>query len=276
MSENDDPALLGPGYALGILTPEESAAYEAYLASSAPARNESRANDETAALLGLDADAITPPARLKANLMAQLAVTPQLPSLQGPSPQTTDAATAADTPAPAATPVAPAATAVAGPVEAAAHRRWFAKPTTVLVAAAAAVLLFVGGAVVGGTLVPRPSVEQQQASALAQINSAPDAQRASAEVANGGRATLIWSGSLGTSALLIDGLGTLPHDKTYELWYIRGTKAVSAGTFNASADATSWRVLKGTMQAGDTVGVTVEPAGGSEQPTTQPIVAIRS
>jgi hypothetical protein len=28
------------------------------------------------------------------------------------------------------------------------------------------------------------------------------------------------------------------------------------------------------MEAGDTVGVTIEPKGGSEQPTTTPIVAI--
>ncbi|MEO6309347.1 MAG: hypothetical protein ABIO33_01515 [Leifsonia sp.] len=30
------------------------------------------------------------------------------------------------------------------------------------------------------------------------------------------------------------------------------------------------------MKAGDAVGVTVEPAGGSKQPTTKPIIAIQS
>lgn len=271
MSDRDDPALLAPGYALGILTPEETAVYEAYLASSKQAQDEARAHEATAAALSVEAQPVTPPAALKQSLMAQIAVTPQLPSLQ-----TTDSPSAIDAPAPLAAAAPSPPVSVPGPVEAAAHRRWFAKPTTVLVAAAAAVLLFVGGAVVGGALAPRPSVEQQQAAALAQINSAPDAQRASADIANGGRATLVWSASLGTSALLVDGLSALPPNKTYELWYIRGAKAVSAGTFNASDDATSWRVLEGTMHAGDTVGVTVEPAGGSKAPTTKPVVAIRS
>ena len=38
----------------------------------------------------------------------------------------------------------------------------------------------------------------------------------------------------------------------------------------------SLRVLDGDMKAGDTVGVTVEPSGGSKTPTTTPIVAIAS
>ena len=90
-------------------------------------------------------------------------------------------------------------------------------------------------------------------------------------------ATLVWSGALGRSALIATDLPELPSGKTYELWYIRDGQATAAGTMNATggSDAT-WRVLTGRMAAGDTVGVTVEPRGGSKQPTTPPIVAIAS
>jgi anti-sigma-K factor RskA len=36
----------------------------------------------------------------------------------------------------------------------------------------------------------------------------------------------------------------------------------------------SWCVLKGVMKDGATIGVTVEPTGGSAQPTTDPIIAM--
>ena len=62
----------------------------------------------------------------------------------------------------------------------------------------------------------------------------------------------------------------------YELWYIGESGARPAGTFSVSESGATWRVLDGDMVAGDMVGVTVEPRGGSEQPTTDPIVAIES
>jgi hypothetical protein len=42
----------------------------------------------------------------------------------------------------------------------------------------------------------------------------------------------------------------------------------------ASGSGTTWRILKGRFTPGDTVGVTVEPAGGSKQPTTAPIMTM--
>ena len=108
------------------------------------------------------------------------------------------------------------------------------------------------------------------------LTSAGDLQRASAEVAGGGEATLIWSLDQRKSAILVNGLPALSSGKTYQLWYIGGDGAIPAGTFEPTASATSWRVLDGAMSAGDTVGVTVEPKGGSSQPTTDPIVKLAS
>ena len=127
------------------------------------------------------------------------------------------------------------------------------------------------GAVAFGQLTPGPVT---QTVALAEINAASDVQRAKVSM-DDATATLVWSGELGKSALLVDGLGSLPSDKVYELWYIGEGGPVSAGTFSA-ANGTTWRVLDGAMSAGDKVGVTVEPQGGSKQPTTDPIMVIET
>ncbi|MGO4534501.1 anti-sigma factor [Leifsonia sp. 2MCAF36] len=224
---------------------------------------EARAFEEVAAELALSAEAVTPRPELKAALFAKLADTPQLP--------------AASAPAPAAAPAAPAPPATTtGGAERTAQRRWFQRPALLLGAAAAAIVLFVGGAFVGSALSGTNSYTSQQASALAQINAASDVQHATASIAGGGTATLVWSGALGRSALVANDLPQLPADKTYELWYMRDGQAIPAGTMEPAGSGSTWRVLTGDMAAGDTVGVTVEPRGGSTKPTTPPIVAIPS
>lgn len=253
------------GYDLGAETPDEARQFE-----------------DVAAELGLAADPVAPPPSLKADLFAKLASTPQLPAVDADGavdapPQETRAVTPAEAAAEtrAETPAEPR-TETETPAETKARARWFTRPIAITAAAAAAVLLFLGGTFLGSTLAGNNSFQQQQASALAQINAAPDAQRATADVSGGGTATLVWSGDLGKSALVANDLPVLPNDKTYELWYIRGDQATPAGTMTAADSGSTWRVLTGTMQAGDTVGVTVEPRGGSDQPTTTPIVAISS
>lgn len=256
MTDKNDPSLLAAGAALGSLTPEEVAAYEAFLAGSADARWDAGAYEATAVALGMDAPPVAPRPQLKVDIMARIAATPQPAAVDhAPRIPETKAETKAVTKS---------------------RARWFTRPVGITAAAAAASVLFLGGTLVGIELGDHSSQEQQQESVLAQINSASDAQRATAAVTGGGTATLVWSDALGKSVLLANGLSILPADKTYELWYIRGDAAHPAGTMDVAQGTTTWRVLDGTMVAGDTVGVTVEPKGGSKQPTTTPVVAIQS
>jgi anti-sigma-K factor RskA len=236
---------------------------------------EARAFEDVAAELALSAEPVQPRPELKAALFAQLQNTPQLPAQDVAQPTTEAVAAPAEaadaSPTPVATPEASS-----GRAERAAQRRWFQRPGLLLGAAAAAIVLFVGGAFVGSTLSGGNSYQSQQASALAEINAAPDVQRATAQVEGGGTATLVWSGELGRSALVANDLPALPDGKTYELWYMRDGQAIPAGTMNPANSGSTWRVLTGDMAAGDTVGVTVEPSGGSDKPTSPPIVAIAS
>lgn len=288
-----DIALNSGAYALNALSAEEKQEFEAHLAESSTTRNEVTEMTATAALLGLSVTPVEPSPDLKRNLMALIAATPQLPKdvpASAPVASAASAALAAE-PAVATEPVLaaeaveqPAAATVAAPppaelsarTTAKTQARWFSKPIVAITAVAAAFVLIVGGTSVVN-LVNDTNYQQQQADALAQITSAEDMQQSVAAVSTGGTATLMWSEDLGKSVVVANGLATLSNDETYELWYISADGAATpAGLFDVTGSDSVWRVLEGDMKAGDTVGVTVEPSGGSDQPTTTPIVAIAS
>jgi anti-sigma-K factor RskA len=85
-----------------------------------------------------------------------------------------------------------------------------------------------------------------------------------------GAAGSVVVGPSGQGTLVVSGLAPTAPGKTYEAWVIKGGKAVPAGIF--SARGTSVVHLKRRIPSGAIVGITIEPAGGSLQPTSQPIV----
>jgi anti-sigma-K factor RskA len=268
--KNDKNVNLSGAYALNALDEAEAEAFEAYLAESAETRYEVTELRDTAVVLGLAVDPIEPSADLRASIMAKIASTPQLAPIVADAP--------ADSPEPVTTPAVPSA--VPAEFETAAttkaKARWFARPATVLASMAAAIAIIAGGVVVGNG-VSQSQFNEAQADQLAVIMASPDKQEISADVAGGGTATIAWSNDALASVVMVDGVAALPSDKVYELWYINEDGARPAGTFSVDAsDADAWRVLDGEMQAGDQIGVTVEPAGGSTTPTTDPIVAVQT
>ncbi len=114
------------------------------------------------------------------------------------------------------------------------------------------------------------------ASQVNEIQAADDYQRETVEITGGGTATLLWSVALQRSALIVDGLAGLPSGSTYELWYIDAGGATPAGTFDVGDDGKRTIVLAGDMGLGDTIGVTVEPAGGSDTPSTDPVIVVET
>jgi anti-sigma-K factor RskA len=274
--KNNDPTSLTGAYALNALSAEERAAVEAGLGESESLRHEVTELADTAVLLGRAVAPVTPPPALKASIMDMIASTPQLPPLQNETTGETDATASVTEIAPP-RPASPSAASPAPtPAERKAQARWFTKPAIALASVAAVLGLIVGGGVLVNTM-GESQQNNQAADQLAAINAASDSQRAVSEIEGGGTATLVWSGELASAAMIVDGLPALPDDKVYELWFIgEETGARPAGTFTVSDDGRTLRVLDGEMHAGDAVGVTVEPRGGSETPTTEPIVAITS
>ncbi len=80
--------------------------------------------------------------------------------------------------------------------------------------------------------------------------------------------TLVVS-SNGSAALLISRIAPAAAGKTYEAWILQGKKAIPAGLFRASKGS-AFVPIRGQVPQGGRVAVTVEPAGGSPQPTTTP------
>ena len=238
---------LSGAHALNALSAAEREAHEAALLASDEARNEATELQDTAVLLGLAVAPVTPSDDLRARLLAQVAVTPQLPK----TTTETDAAP--------------------GPAETRARLRW-SRPATALVSAAAAIALIVGGIAVGtSALRTEPTY---QASQLAAITAADDVEEVDTTLAGGEQITLRWSPELASSVIIVDGMAPAPADSVYQLWYIGDSGARAAGFLPVADGVESWQVLEGDMRAGDKVGVTVEPAGGSQKPSGDPIMVI--
>lgn len=275
---NEDKNSAGSGsYVLNAMDENERKDFENQLAGSEELRNEVTELTDTAVLLGLAVHPVTPSPALKQNIMARLSQTPQLPREDAPVRTLSAVPLAGQSTSDAQPSSAGRATNESAPREtnAKAQQRWYTRPAVAITAAAAAVLLIVGG-VVGTNVALQGASTSQQADALASITSASDVQRSVSKVSTGGTVTLVYSMHLKKSALIGKGLTVLPGNKTYELWYISAAGTpTAAGTFQSDGKNTL-QVLKGDMVEGDTVGVTVEPAGGSKTPTTKPIVAITS
>lgn len=232
---------LAGAFALDALPGEEGAAFEAHLDTCDTCPQEVREFRDTAAILAA-ATAVAPPPRMRARVLEQVAVTRQLPAP--------------------ATPL---------------HRRPAQRfPVRLLVAAAAALLVLAGGLGVGAyqanqraddlaTSQQRLLTTNQQ---IARLLTAPDRTVSRPPITKAsGRATVIASQQVGALAVVADGIADLPAGRTYQLWFIDPqNRATSVGLAQAR-DGRLVQVIDRTYPPGSTFGMTVEPAGGSAQPT---------
>ena len=70
--------------------------------------------------------------------------------------------------------------------------------------------------------------------------------------------------------LVVSDLDPAPSGKTYEAWVIDDGTPAPAGTFDGGG--TTIVKLEHPVREGSVVAVTVEPAQGSDQPTTKPFI----
>ena len=85
----------------------------------------------------------------------------------------------------------------------------------------------------------------------------------------GSHGRLIADSETGSAVLVVAGLQQLESEKTYEFWLIKGETPVAAGIFEVNESGQAILKLSHAVMPGsyDAVGVSVEPEGGSEQPT---------
>src|SRR4029079_4116510 len=102
--------------------------------------------------------------------------------------------------------------------------------------------------------------------AISLLLSAPQAKLLTHTVTNGGVATVVLAADRHELAVVTTGLPALPSGQVYQLWLI-GKKIPSAGLLPPARNGQTPALLATGVAKGDALGLTVEPAGGSAQPT---------
>jgi anti-sigma-K factor RskA len=85
---------------------------------------------------------------------------------------------------------------------------------------------------------------------------------------------VVFSEQLGMAVFVAAGLSAPPAGKTYQLWFVRADGARPAGLFQPDANGQATQVLEGDLAGAEAMAFTVEPAGGSAQPTSKPLLTL--
>ena len=234
----DDLHVLTGSYVLDAVSDEERAEFERHLQFCPTCDAEVRGLRETAARLAL-ACAVNAPARMEQHVLAATYRTRQLPPLPASRPRRIPRV----------------------------HRRIPHVPRRLAVLAAAA---SVAAAVALGItqLTAQHQLDQAQATAIARVVTAPDAQVDTARTRAGGSVTVVTSVALHEAVVSTSGMASLPSGRVYQVWVMSPSGARSAGLMHGSS------LLASAVRPGDQIGITVEPAGGTARPTTTPVAVV--
>lgn len=233
----DVHALVG-AYAVDAVDDIERAAFERHLAECDACASELASLLEAAATLAA-IEAVDSPARMRESVLAGIGEIRPLPPEVTPHHRQEEAPS----------------------------RRRF-RPAA-LVAAAAAVIALGAGGIVWQQLSDDSTSQAPQVSAADRVLDASDAEEYT-QTHDGVEVTLVRSPSLGKAVLVSDDLPALPAGKVYELWFARaGDGMVPAGLMG---DGQQQVVLDGDAASALGAGITIEPEGGSEEPSTAPMM----
>jgi anti-sigma-K factor RskA len=234
--------LLTGAYAVDALTGDELGEFEKHLQRCSSCAEEVRELQETAARLGMTT-AIEPPPWMREQVLAAANRTRQLPP-DGSRLLTRDGSRRM----------------------ARLRRNW---PRAVVgVAMAAAIIVL---AVLQVNTRDQLQQSQQASSAVTAVLSAPDAHRVVSSTSLGGTVTAVISAREREAVVIATGMPALADARVYQLWVMNAAGGSrSVGLLPGSSSP----VLAADVQPGDRLGITVEPAGGTSQPTTRPIVTL--
>jgi hypothetical protein len=243
MATTDIHALAG-AYVLDAVDDLERAAFARHLAECESCRTEVDEMREATARLA-DSTWSVPPPRLRTDVMAAIGRTRQLaPGAPAPAERETKAVS-----------------------------RWRR-----FTAGAVAAGILAAGAGAATWAVQEQRVREATAVAAAAqareartqaILSAPDVQVKTSTLRGGGTLTVAMSPSHNAGVVMVAARTATPANRAYQLWFQRGDAMQDAGVL-AAGQSSSVTVLEG-MAGADGVGVTLEPAGGSHEPTFPPV-----
>jgi anti-sigma-K factor RskA len=236
---------LGGAYALDAVDDLERASFDRHLAECEACRIEVAEYREAAGRLAEGAWSVPPP-RMREQVLARAAATPQLPPPGS--------------------------------------RRGGASPVTRWrrIAAAAAVVGVLGLGTAATTYAVQEqrlsdergtaAAAQQRADRIQEVLAAPDAALRAGDLTGGGRVTVVVSDAEDAGVVVLADAPPPGPDRAYQLWVVDDVRPISVGLLPAgSAQATE--LIQG-VRGRSAFAVSLEPAGGSPQPSTTPLVAI--
>ena len=106
------------------------------------------------------------------------------------------------------------------------------------------------------------------------VLSAPDAVMRTAPVGSGGMAVVVSSRREHKAVFIAHGLRRPPPAMRYELWLMGPHGEQPAGMLTIHPRGMAGPALISGLSAGDMIGLTMEPDGGSPRPTSPPVVMI--
>ncbi|WP_371530822.1 anti-sigma factor [Streptomyces sp. NBC_01283] len=116
----------------------------------------------------------------------------------------------------------------------------------------------------------RAQEAQRQSEQLAQVLAAPDAKAATARLTDGATGTVVVAKSRNQAAFVAAKMPEPPSGKVYQLWFNDDGSMRSAGLMDP-ARSTEAVLLDGPVDQASGIGITVEPTGGSKEPTSDPV-----
>ncbi len=237
---SDVPHDLAAVYALDALDAAEREVFDGHLAECSDCRAEVEAIRES--LVGLAPAAIPPPA-LREAVLAAVAADPKRPA------------------------VAPLSRHSGAEIRSRSERRRRRR----FLAGLAAAAVVAGVVLTWRPWSPSTPPTAPTPNAVTQVLAAPDAQRYPGPTSGPVTASVVRSPSEGRAVLVPDRLPEPGAGKTYQMWYVPPQgNPVSAGLLAGTAPT----LLEGSGQDAAAVALSVEPTGGSPQPTTTPVLVI--
>ncbi|SEF16241.1 anti-sigma factor [Jiangella alba] len=254
---------LAAPYALHALPPDEVSRFEEHLEQCADCRVEVDELRETAARLGVAA-AVTPPPRMRDEVLARIAEVRPLP------PRVASGSAGAGLESGAGAGSGPDS--AAGSAAGRALRRWWPRVATGLAAAAVAAIVVLGIRL--NDVQSDLDRSQQIGAQMRQLVGAEDMEMV--RVGEGDTSgTVLLARSLDVAVFIGDGMAPAPAGHTYQLWFMHEDGGVvSAGVLGNPPDGHVGPFTARGLAGADRLGITVEPDGGSPQPTTDPVMMI--
>jgi anti-sigma-K factor RskA len=241
-----DPHTLAGAYALDALGETDRTAFVRHLAACEACQQEASSLREAAGQLA-EATAVTPPPRLREQVLAEAARTRQQP------PPITEGQGA--------------------------PRTWlgFSRPTAPRLSVAIAgvcILIALGLGALTLSTAQRLRVAETRSHQIAAVLNAPDADIMTVRARTHGSATVVMSHAAHALVLTTKQLPALPTSEVYQVWLMGPRRDRSVGMLPSPHEGITAPMIVSGLAQGDRLGLTVEAAGGAKHPDSPPVLML--